>query len=241
MKTVKKIINQISKNMKKNNKKILIYLKKIKKQILNFKKNFSKKLKKQKNFKTTNKKIDYKTLTVNQIENELYRTKYNEKYANILRSTIYSLIIIASIAVIIATLIMPVLEINGSYMEPNYKDGEIIVSIKTKKLKPGDIIAFYHGNKILVKRVIASSGSYVIIDEEGNVFVDGTKLEESYIDKKSSGEPNIEYPYQVPDGEWFVLSDEREQTIDSRNKEIGCVKQENIIGKILFRIWPLNK
>ena len=234
MKIVKKNINQISKKIKNINKKILIYLKKIKKSI-------SMKLKKQKKFKTINKKIDYKTLTINQIEKELYRTKYNEKYINILRSTIYSLIIIASIAVIIATLIMPVLEINGSYMEPTYKDGEIVISIKTKKTKIGDVIAFYHGNKILVKRVVASPGSYVIIDEEGNVFVDGKKLEEPYIDTKTSGESNIEYPYQVPDGEWFVLSDEREQTIDSRNKEIGCAKQENIIGKILFRIWPLNK
>jgi len=193
--------------------------------------------------KKTNKKekLDYKTLTVSQIEAELKRTKYNEKYVKILKSTIYSLIIIISIATIIATLLMPVFQINSSSMSNTFNEGDIVVSLKTKKINQGDVIAFYHGNKILVKRVIAGSGSWVVIDTEGNVSVDGQKIEETYVENKTLGEYDIEFPYQVPDGEWFVLSDQRQVSIDSRNAEIGCIQQEDIIGKILFRIWPLKK
>ena len=122
----------------------------------------------------------------------------------------------------------------------NYNTGDLVVSIKTKSLTNGDIIAFYHGNKILVKRVIAGAGSWVNMDEKGNVYVNGKKLEESYIDEKSLGECDIDFPLQVPDGHWFVLSDKRGESIDSRNSEIGCISQENIIGKIVFRVWPIN-
>ena len=136
---------------------------------------------------------------------------------------------------------MPVLQISGSSMSPTLKEGEIVVSLKTKNLKPGDIVAFYHGNKILIKRVIASSGSYVNIDEEGNVYVDGKLIDEPYIKEKTLGEHDITFPYQVPDGSWFVLGDRRSISIDSRNIEIGCIEQEDIVGKIIFRVWPLKK
>ena len=203
-----------------------------------FKKNINKFNKKKDD---NRKKINYKCLTIEQIEKELKRTKYNEKYLKILRSTIYSLIIIASIATIIATLLMPVLQISGSSMADAFNEGDIVVSVKTKNLKFGDVIAFYHGNKVLVKRVIANSGSFVIIDEFGNVYVDGEKLVEPYVNNSDISEYDIEFPYQVPDGEYFVLSDQRSDNVDSKNSEIGCVSQDDIIGKILFRIWPLKK
>ena len=147
----------------------------------------------------------------------------------------------AAVAAIVATLIMPVLQISGSSMTPTFQEGEIVFSIKTKNLKPGDIIAFYHGNKILVKRVIAGAGSWVNITIDGDVYVNGELLEENYIQEKMLGETNITYPYQVPDGSWFVLGDHREVSIDSRNSEIGCIKQEDIVGKIIFRVWPLKR
>lgn len=186
-------------------------------------------------------RIDYKTLSVNQIETELNRETYKEKYLKILRSTIYSLIIVSAVAAILATLVMPVLKISGTSMAPTFTENEIVISLKTNKLETGDIIAFYHGNKILVKRVIAGAGSYVNIDEDGNVFVDGKKIDEPYIKEKALGEYDITFPYQVPDGEWFVLGDSRDVSIDSRNTEIGCIKQDNIVGKIIFRVWPLKK
>lgn len=182
-----------------------------------------------------------KKISVQELENELKRENYRSKYFKILTSTIYALIIVAAVAAIVATLIMPVLQISGSSMTPTFQEGEIVFSIKTKNLKPGDIIAFYHGNKILVKRVIAGAGSWVNITIDGNVYVNGELLEENYIQEKMLGETNITYPYQVPDGSWFVLGDHREVSIDSRNSEIGCIKQEDIVGKIIFRVWPLKR
>lgn len=185
-----------------------------------------------------NNKMD--ALTSKQVEEELKREIYKSKYFNILKSTIFTLIVIAAIALLVATIVFPVLEVSGSSMVPLYKQGDIVVAVKNSKLKRGDVIAFYHGNKVLIKRVIAGSGSYITIDNDGNVYVDGEKLKEDYIDKKALGESDIEYPYQVKSEEWFVLSDDRNNSIDSRNKDVGCVSKENIIGKVLFKIWPFN-
>ena len=195
-------------------------------------------------FKKNNKikeNIDYKSLTVKKIEQELKRETYKYKYTKILKSTIYGLIIIAAIATLTATLILPVLQISGSSMNPTYKEGEIVIAIKTKNPKPGDIIAFYHGNKILIKRVIASAGSWINIDDSGIIYIDGKKIDEPYILELSRGDTDIEYPYQVPNESWFVLSDNRSDIIDSRNKEIGSISKKDIIGKIVFRIWPIKK
>ena len=188
-----------------------------------------------------NKSLEYNALSINQIQQELNREKYKEKYIKILKSTIYSLIIIAAIAIMIATIIMPVLQISGTSMTPTYNGGEIVLSIKTNNLNPGDIIAFYHGNKILVKRIIAGAGNWINIDESGRVFVNGYEIKEKYVNELKLGETDIEYPYQVPDGHWFVLSDNRSNYIDSRNKEIGSISKENIIGKIIFQIWPIKR
>lgn len=228
---------------KKKNSKIVNIKKELKKRLNSFKKELKKKIttiKKNKPKKKTTKKIDIKSLTSQQVEKELKREIYKSKYIRVLKSTIYALIIIASVATLIATLIMPVLQINGTSMAPTYSGDEIVVSIKTKNLKQGDIIAFYHGNKILVKRVIAGPGSWITIDKEGNVYVNGSMLEEPYVVERTIGESNIEYPYQVPDGSWFVLGDNRSDSLDSRNTEVGCIKEDDVIGKILFKVWPLN-
>ncbi len=186
-------------------------------------------------------KIDCKSLTVEQLEKELKRETYRSRYFKILTSTIYALIIVAAVAALVATFVIPVLQISGSSMQPTFTEGEIVLSVKTNNLKQGDIIAFYHGNKILVKRVIAGPGSFVNITIDGDVYVDGVLLDEPYIQEKMLGDTNITYPYQVPDGEWFVLGDQREVSIDSRNTEIGCVSQDDLVGKVVFRVWPLNK
>lgn len=182
-----------------------------------------------------------KKISQKELITEINRESYKEKYIKILKSTIYSLIIILAISILAATLIMPVLEISGSSMSPILNEGEIVISIKNKNLNTGDIIAFYHGNKILTKRVIAKPGNWVNIDKDGLVYIDGNLLKEDYIKEKTLGSSNIEYPYQVPAEHWFVLGDDRHETIDSRNSDIGSISKENIIGKIVFRIWPLKK
>lgn len=176
-----------------------------------------------------------------QLEAELKREKYKRRYHSVLRSTIYTLITVAAIAVLVATLWLPVLQVYGSSMTPTLQDGEIIFSVKTADLEPGDIVAFYYNNKILVKRVICGPGDWVNIDEDGTVYVNEVRLKEPYLAEKALGDCNIELPYQVPDGKIFVMGDHRSTSVDSRNTAVGCVAQEQIVGKIIFRIWPLNR
>lgn len=178
--------------------------------------------------------------TIEELRSELRRVRYKSRYRSVLRSTIYTLITVAAIAVLVATLWLPVLQIYGNSMTPTLQDGEIIFTVKTSDLEPGDIISFYYNNKILVKRVIAGPGEWVNIDEAGNVYVNNVPLDEPYLDEKAFGDCDIELPYQVPDGKIFVMGDHRSTSVDSRSTAVGCVAQEQIVGKILFRVWPLN-
>lgn len=176
-----------------------------------------------------------------QLEEELKRIKYKRRYRSVLRSTIYTLITVAAVAILVATLWLPVLQIYGSSMTPTLQDGEIIFSVKTSDFKPGEIVAFYYNNKILIKRVICGPGDWIDISEDGTVYVNKVRLEEPYLTEKALGDCNIELPFQVPDGRFFVMGDHRSTSIDSRNTAVGCVSQEQIVGKVLFRVWPLGQ
>ena len=180
------------------------------------------------------------TPTVEQLEQELKRETYRRRYNRVLRSTIYTLITVAAAAVLVATLFLPVLRIYGSSMTPTMADGDIVVSVKGGSFTRGDIIAFWFNNKILVKRVIANPGEWVDIDAEGNVSINGEPLDEPYLTEKALGECDIELPYQVPDGRLFVMGDHRSTSSDSRSSAVGCVAEEQIVGKLVFRVWPLG-
>ena len=178
--------------------------------------------------------------TAAQLEQELRRETYRRRYSRVLRSTIYTLIKVAAVAVLVATLFLPVLRIYGTSMTPTMTDGDIVVSLKGGGFDRGDIIAFWFNNKILVKRVIAHPGEWVDIDEAGNVSIDGRPLDEPYLTEKALGECDIELPYQVPEGRIFVLGDHRSTSSDSRSTAVGCVAEEQIVGKLVFRVWPLG-
>ena len=176
--------------------------------------------------------------THQQREDELKRTKYRKRYRRVLRSTIYTLITVAAVAVLVATLLLPVLQVYGSSMSPTLTDRDIVLTLKTSKFETGDVIAFYYNNKILIKRVIAHAGDWVDITPEGDVYVNGELLDEPYLDAKAYGDCNIEFPYQVPDNRIFCMGDHRATSLDSRNTAVGCISEEQIVGKIIFRVWP---
>lgn len=177
-----------------------------------------------------------------QIEAELKRVKTQKRFATLLKSTVATLIVIASCAVLVAVLFMPVLRIYGTSMTPTLSEGQIVVSLKTDSVQPGDIVGVYFGSKLLIKRCIATEHQWVDIDKDGTVYVDGFQVDEPYLTEgaKHFGPTNIELPYQVPDTSIFVVGDHRETSVDSRNTAVGCIDTENIVGKIVFRVWPLE-
>ena len=189
--------------------------------------------------KNRNKPIDLPT--TEQIEQERIRLRYQRRYSRTLKSTVAILIVVAAAAILVATLWMPVLRIYGTSMVPTLEDGQIVVSVKSSSFEPGDIVAFYHGNKLLIKRFIAGPADWVDIDADGNVSVNGTVLDEPYIAEKAYGETNITLPYQVPDKRYFLMGDNRDVSVDSRNTAVGCVSDEQIVGRVIFCIWPLSQ
>ena len=177
--------------------------------------------------------------SLEQLKAELDREKYKRRYKWTLKSPIYTLIVVAAAAVLVATVWMPVLQIYGSSMTPTLNEGDIVVCVKGSDFEPGDLVAFYIGNKILVKRCIAGPGQWANIDADGNVYVDNKLLDEPYLKEKSLGDCDIELPYQVPDNRYFCLGDHRSTSVDSRSTTVGCISDEQIVGKIVLRVWPL--
>jgi len=177
--------------------------------------------------------------TTPQLEEALAQEKRRKRFHNILRSTIFVLATVAAVSILIATLLFPVLRIYGSSMKPTLEDGEIVVALKIKEFQPGDLVAFYYNNKLLIKRVIGAPGDWINLTEDGTVYVNGSPLDEPYVVEKSFGTCDLELPYQVPAEQYFVMGDHRSTSIDSRSSTVGCVGKDQIVGKILIRVWPI--
>ena len=177
---------------------------------------------------------------LSELRRELNREKYKYRFASVLRSTVCTLIVIAALAILVATLWLPVLQIYGSSMAPTLEEGQIVVSVKGSEFKQNELVAFYIGNKLLVKRVIAGPSDTVTITEDGTVYVNNKELIEPYITDKALGECDITFPYQVPDSRYFLLGDHRAISVDSRSSSVGCIAEEQIVGKITFSVWPLS-
>lgn len=183
----------------------------------------------------------YATLDSNALEQELGRVKYNQEFGYAVRTTIYALITVVAFALLFATLFFPVLQIYGTSMSPAVTENSFVLAVKTGNPKQGDILAFYYNNKIIIRRVIGGPGDKIEIDDAGTVKVNGQVLDESsYVMEKSIGNCNLEFPYTVPEGQYFVMSDHRTNVIDSRNSVMGCASEEEFIGVVKFTIWPLK-
>lgn len=179
--------------------------------------------------------------TVRQIEGELKRLRRKQNSRRIFRQTVFSLLVVAAVAVLAAMLFFPIFRVTGSSMEPTLHPKEIVVCLKSSRFQSGDLVAFYYNNKVLLKRVIGTAGDTIEIDDSGNVFVNGSQLDEPYITKKSLGQCDIDFPYQVPDNRIFVMGDNREASVDSRTTAVGCIADEYVIGKVFLRVWPLER
>ena len=184
---------------------------------------------------------DISVPSLKEIQQERKRIRRGTYYWQALRGTISVLVVVAAVAVLITTLFLPILQISGDSMSPTLEHDEIVVLLKTKEFHRGDLIGFYYQGKILLKRVIALPEDEVVIDGEGNVYVNTELLDEPYVTDKGLGDCDLEFPYHVPGTGYFVLGDRRSNSVDSRNSVIGAITQEDIIGKVFIRVWPLSK
>ena len=180
-------------------------------------------------------------ITVEELNGEITRRRYDRDFRTVMRHVIYTMVVVAAFAALVAVLLLPVLRIYGHSMSATLDEGDIVVSVKGSDFAVGDVISFYYNNKLLVKRVIGNPGDWIDIDQKGNVYVNQKLLDEPYLEEKAFGDCNIELPYQVPESRIFVMGDNRDTSVDSRNTSVGCVYEEQIVGKIVFRIWPLNR
>ena len=179
--------------------------------------------------------------SLDEIQKERKRIRRNDYYRQALSSTVSVLVVVAAVAVLIATLFLPILQISGDSMSPTLNHDEIVVLIKTKDYKQGDLVGFYYQGKILLKRIIAMPDDEVVISAEGNVYVNEALLEEPYVTEKSLGECDLDFPFHVPGTGYFVLGDRRSNSLDSRNSVIGAVSPDSIIGRVCLRVWPLSE
>ncbi len=179
--------------------------------------------------------------TAQQLLEELERTKYSSSFKRTVWSTVSSLTVVAAVAVLISMLVLPVLRVTGTSMTPTMLNDELIICNKRSNFKSGDVVAFYLNNKILLKRVIGVSGDIIDISQDGTVYVNGKALSEPYVNEKALGECDIALPYQVPENRIFVMGDHRAVSVDSRSTSVGCIADEYVIGKVIFRVWPLKR
>ena len=181
-----------------------------------------------------------RTPSLTEIQDEMHRVKSQDKFDRALWSTFGTVLVVVAVAVLVASIFLPVLRVTGTSMVPNFEPGDVLVAFKTNKFDTGDICTFYYNSKLIVKRVIAVGGDTVDINEDGRVSVNGKMLEEPYVKNFALGLSDVEFPFEVPSGQLFLLGDNRGTSVDSRSAEFGCINAEEVLGKVFLRSWPID-
>lgn len=144
------------------------------------------------------------------------------------------------VAILCMVCFLPMMRVESDGMSPTLEKGQCVMVIPGDSFEHGDIIAFYYDGRILLKRIIACPGEQVEVLKDGSVYVNGQLFDEPYASEKCYGSSDLTYPYQVPENRFFVMGDQRSAGTDSRTSQIGTVAQEQIVGKVVLRFWPLK-
>lgn len=149
------------------------------------------------------------------------------------------ILLIATVLGMILAFRLPVLQLQGDAMAPLLPKGSVVVAVKEDGTNAaGDIVAIQHQGKLVVRRVIATGGQSVVVAPDGSVSVDGKPLDEPYV-HNSSTEPRT-LTLTVPEGQLFVLGDNREESVDSRDESVGCIPQSEVYASVRLCVWPIT-
>ena len=129
----------------------------------------------------------------------------------------------------------------GTSMAPSLVEGDLVLAIPKSLPVTGDLVSFNNGDRVLIKRAIGCPGDEISVSEDGRVTLNGIELNESYALFTEGDAGDVSYPLTVPEHFYFVMGDNRANSVDSRYSVLGMVSEQDINGRIFLRLWPMRR